>query len=96
MMCFMFTWTDLGIALSESHTNESIMAECTLGSLCLWQSPTVVIIVAVPLDPNDRNQMWNRTAAESASKYWMFHKCTGYREQASHKENSCSPLKNNL
>lgn len=69
MMCFMFTWIDLGIALSESHTNESIMAECTLGSLCLWQSPTVVIIVAVPLDPNDRNQMRHRTAATRLSSF---------------------------
>lgn len=77
--------------------------------------PTVVRIVAIPLDPNNRNQMrhhtattrlsscvtearapiqltfkWTKIPAESVSKYWMFHKCTGYREQASHRENSCS------
>lgn len=67
MMCSMFTWTDLGIALSESHTNESIIAEYILGSLCLWQSPTVVRIIAVPLDPNDRIQMRHHTTATHLS-----------------------------
>lgn len=43
------------------------MAEYTLGSLCLWQSPTVIRIVAVPLGPNDRNQMRHRTAATRLS-----------------------------
>lgn len=63
----MFTWTDLGIALSESHTSESIKAEYILGSLCLWQSPTVVRIIAVSLDPNDRIQMRHHTTATHLS-----------------------------